>query len=78
MEEREQLRQERQLSRAKASLLERIPRQPMHTLPATLNDIEFHKTKLQQDEEKLRMREDELAEFQPTIIKMEEPKTWTV
>ena len=74
MEEREQPRQERQLSRAKASLLERIPRQPMHTLPATLNDIEFHKTKLQQDEEKLRMREDELAEFQPTIIKMEEQK----
>ena len=72
--EREQLRQERQLSRAKASLLERIPRQPMHTLPATLNDIEFHKTKLQQDEEKLRMREDELAEFQPTIIKMEKQK----
>ena len=72
--EREQLRQERQLSRAKASLLERIPRQPMHTLPAAIHDIEFHKTKLKEDEEKLRMREDELAEFQPTIIKMEKQK----
>ena len=72
--EREQLRQERQLSRVKASLLERIPRQPMHTLPATLRDIEFHKKELQKDEEKLRRREDELAEFQPTIVKMEQQK----
>jgi len=72
--EREQLRQERQLSRAKASLLERIPRQPMHTLSATLRDIEFHKTQLQQDEEKLRRREDELEQFQPTIIQMEKQK----
>ena len=72
--EREQLRQERQLSRVKASLLERIPRQPMHTLPATLRYIEFHKKELQKDEEKLRRREDELAEFQPTIVKMEQQK----
>jgi hypothetical protein len=72
--ERERLRQERELSRAKASLLERIPRQPMHTLSAALHDIEFHKKILQQDEENLRRREDELSEFQPTIIQMEKQK----
>jgi hypothetical protein len=72
--EREQLRQEKQLSRAKASVLERISRQPMHTLSATLHNIEFHKTRLKEDEEKLRRREAELEQFQSTIIKMEKEK----
>ena len=73
-EEREQRRLERELSQAKASILERIPRRPMHTLSATLRDIEFHNTQLQKDEEKVKRREGELEAFQPTIIQMEKRK----
>jgi len=46
----------------------------MHTLSATLYDIELNKTRLRESEEKLRRREDEFVEFQPTIIKMEKQK----
>ena len=75
--EREQHRQQREeLSRKNASsaILTSIKIKPMHTLSATLHTIELHKRQLQKDEEKLRRREDELAEFQPTIVKMEQQK----
>ena len=69
-----QQREERSRKNASSAFLESIKRKPMHTLSATLHTIELHKSQLQKDEEKLRRREDELAEFQPTIIKMEQQK----
>jgi hypothetical protein len=69
-----QQRKERSQKKEASKLFESISLQPMHNFSATLKKIEFNKTELQQDEEKLRRREDELAQFQPTILKMEKEK----